>query len=252
MPFIGIGLHLLVAIFFAVHAVRTGRDMYWLLLLFMFPLLGSVVYFFAVFLPESQLDRKVNRTVNAVARTLDPGRTLREAQAAFEMTPTAQNQMALANAMLESGDAAGAARHFESCLQGPFARDAQMRVGAARARLINGEGAAALQLLQAVREDNPSHAPEAMCLLLARAHDSVGNDAQAQAELRHCHEKFGGLEAKVEYAIWAHKKGQADLAAQLRAEIAKAVKHMPKHARKLNQPLLNRLQAQVHGKAGPL
>ena len=34
----GIGLHVLVAIFFAVHAVKRGRELYWLLILFMFPL----------------------------------------------------------------------------------------------------------------------------------------------------------------------------------------------------------------------
>ena len=52
MPFLGLGLHILVALFFAVHAVRTGRQMYWLLILFSFPLLGSLVYFAAVFLPQ--------------------------------------------------------------------------------------------------------------------------------------------------------------------------------------------------------
>ena len=45
MPFVGLGLHLVVALFFAVHAVRTGREMYWLVILFSFPLLGSIAYF---------------------------------------------------------------------------------------------------------------------------------------------------------------------------------------------------------------
>ena len=51
MPLLGI-LHIVVAVFFAVHALRTGRNMFWLLVLLMFPFLGSVVYFFAEFLPE--------------------------------------------------------------------------------------------------------------------------------------------------------------------------------------------------------
>ena len=48
MPFLGIGLHVLVALFFAVHAMRTHQQMTWLFVLFSFPLLGSLVYFFAV------------------------------------------------------------------------------------------------------------------------------------------------------------------------------------------------------------
>ena len=57
----GVGLHILAAIFFAIHAVRRGRELYWLLILFMFPLFGSVVYFFAIYLPESNIQRKAGK-----------------------------------------------------------------------------------------------------------------------------------------------------------------------------------------------
>ncbi|MDF2480054.1 MAG: putative transrane protein [Stenotrophomonas indicatrix] len=53
MPYIGIGLHILVAIYFAVHAIRSGQSLYWLILLFSFPLFGSVVYFLAILLSGS-------------------------------------------------------------------------------------------------------------------------------------------------------------------------------------------------------
>ena len=39
--------HLALAAFFAMHPVRSGRPSYWLFVLFSFPMLGSVVYFFA-------------------------------------------------------------------------------------------------------------------------------------------------------------------------------------------------------------
>lgn len=48
MPFIGLGLHVFIALFFAVHAIRSGQQIYWLVILFSFPLLGSVVYFLAL------------------------------------------------------------------------------------------------------------------------------------------------------------------------------------------------------------
>ena len=57
MPYAGLGLHLIVAVICAIHAVRTGQPMYWLIILFMFPLLGSIVYIFAIYLPSSRLER---------------------------------------------------------------------------------------------------------------------------------------------------------------------------------------------------
>jgi hypothetical protein len=41
----GVGVHMIIAVFFAIHAMRRGQQMYWLWILFVFPFLGSVVYF---------------------------------------------------------------------------------------------------------------------------------------------------------------------------------------------------------------
>jgi hypothetical protein len=75
MPFIGLGVHVLPALFFAVHAIRTGRNLYWLIILFSFPLLGSIVYFL-VELPQSRLNRGINKAAGAAMKLLDPERWL--------------------------------------------------------------------------------------------------------------------------------------------------------------------------------
>jgi hypothetical protein len=80
MPILGLGLHILVALYFAVHAVRHRQQMYWGLILFSFPVLGSVVYFFAIYLPNSRPEHGARQVV-AAARSLDPTRELREARA---------------------------------------------------------------------------------------------------------------------------------------------------------------------------
>ena len=105
MHIAGIGLHVIVALFFAVHAVRSGQNNYWLFILFAFPLLGSVVYFFAIFLPNSRLQRHARQLANNAVKALDPTREVREAQAAYDYSPTAQNEIRLAQALLAVGDA---------------------------------------------------------------------------------------------------------------------------------------------------
>jgi len=110
MPFAGLGFHILLALFCAVHAVRTGQQLYWLFILFAFPLLGSLVYFLVVYMPSSRLERGAVKAVSVAARALDPGKDVRMARADFEATPTAQNQMRLAAALLDAGDAEQARR----------------------------------------------------------------------------------------------------------------------------------------------
>ncbi len=243
MPFVGLGLHILVAVFFAIHVVRSGQQMYWLIILFSFPLLGSIVYFVAIYLPNSRLDRGARKAVVIAARALDPTRELREARAAFDYTPTAQNQMRLAAALLDAGQAEEAATNYEACLKGPFASDLDMRWGAAQAWLACGRHAQAASQLQAIRAQDPAFRAEAIALALGRALGGAGRAAEARAEFESALHRFGSFEARAEYAIWAATNGESALASRLDAEIQQATARWNRHTRELNQATLQRLRA---------
>lgn len=245
MPIFGLGLHLIVAIFFAVHAVRTGRQMVWLLILFSFPLLGSIVYFAAVFLPHSRLERQARMAGHALQKKLDPGRDVREARDAFDLTPTAHNQMRLAGALLEAGQTAEAVAQYDACLQGPFAGDAEVILGAARARLAHGQASAAIALLLPLQTRQPGFRPEEVGLVLGRAYNACGQRAEAGEQFIAAAERSSSIETRVELALWALANGQGAVAQRELAEIAHARKHMTKYALDLHRELLRRLDSAV-------
>ncbi|MGZ3239297.1 MAG: tetratricopeptide repeat protein [Burkholderiaceae bacterium] len=243
MPFVGLGLHIFVALFFAIHALRSGQNMYWLIILFSFPLLGSIAYFIVIFLPSSRIERGAKSVVRAAVKALDPTRELREARDAFEYTPTAQNQMRLSAALLEAGLVEEAAANYESCLKGPFAADLEIRFGAARASMECQRYAQAIAHLQSISASTPSFRPEQVALLLARALGSAGRTDEAKAEFESAVERFGSFEARAEYAIWAAASNDRDTVTRLKAEIEQATKRWSRHTRELNAPLLRRLSA---------
>src|SRR5262249_37032897 len=161
-------LHILLALFCAVHVVRTGQQLYWLFILFAFPLLGSLVYFFMIYLPNSRLERGAMKAVSAAAKALDPTKEVRAARAEDEHTPTVQNQMRLASALLEIGEAEEAAKLYESGLKGQFAGDPDMRLGAARAFTECQRFAEALPHVEELQRSRPDYRPDTVQLLLAR------------------------------------------------------------------------------------
>jgi hypothetical protein len=242
MPLIG-GLHVLIALFCAVHVVRSGQQLYWLFILFAFPLLGSAVYFFAVYLPNSRLERGAFKAVSAAARALDPGRDVREARAAFEVSPSAQNQMRLAEALLANGEAAEAARLYEGALKGPFASDPDLRFGAVRAYVECQRFDAALPHLQTLKADRPDYRPDQVLLLLARCFAGTGRSAEARESFEAAVRQYGSFEAHAEYSIWALATGDAATAARLQTEIDRQVKQWNPVSRELNAPVMRRLQA---------
>ncbi|MBI3711623.1 MAG: hypothetical protein HY253_01480 [Burkholderiales bacterium] len=242
MPYIGASLHILVAIFFAVHAIRHRRELYWLMILFAFPLLGSVVYFFAIYLPDSRLQHGARKVTVAALKALDPGKELREAQEAFELTPSAQNQMRLAAAYLEAGDPQQAAQLYEACLQGPFANEREMLLGAAKARLLCAHAAEALELLNRIRQHHPDFRKETTGLLFAQAYAKLGQHDQARAEFANAAREYGSVNAYVEYAIWAYNTGDSATANAQVQELERMQKHWDRHHFTMHKALLKRLE----------
>jgi len=243
MPILGLGLHLIVAVFFAVHAVRTGRPMYWLMILFAFPLLGSIVYFAAVFLPHSRIERQARLAGHALQKKLDPGRDVREARAAFDLTPTAHNQMRLAAALLESGQAAEAVAQYDACLQGPFARDPEVILGAARAKAAAGRAQETVDLLAPLQERQPSFRADDVGLALGRAYAALGRQQEAGAQFDTVALRSGSIEARIELALWALGSGDEAVARRELKEIDHARRHMTKYTLDLHRELFRRLDA---------
>jgi hypothetical protein len=243
MPFAGIGLHVIVALICAIHAVRRGQPIYWLFILFAFPLLGSVVYIFAVWIPQSRLQHGASRAVSAAVKVIDPSREVREARAAYDETPTAQNQMRLAAALLAIGQPEEAAQRYEACLSGPFASDPEIRLGAARAYAACGRFADVLRFVEPLRREHPVFKQQDVSLLLARGWAGTGRNDEARAEFAAAAERFGTYEAKAEYAIWAYEHGEPGLADGLNTELEKIAARWNTLARDLNAPVAKRLRA---------
>jgi hypothetical protein len=206
MPLLAI-VNFLIAIYFGVHAVRSGRNMYWLMILLMAPFLGSLIYFFAEYLPEMRHSRVARKAVGTVAKLVDPNRALREAQMAFDRTPTVDNRYRLAEALLDTGRIDDALAHFETCVAGPYAKDLKLRRGLARAQIAAGRHAAAVQTLESLFADAPAEARGVASLWLAQSLSQVDEERAIAAFDEAC-QLHATTETHCAYGLYLAKLGR--------------------------------------------
>jgi hypothetical protein len=246
MPYFGIGLHVLIAIYFAVHAVRHQQNIYWLFVLFAFPLLGSLVYFFAVYLPSWRQSRGAHVAARAITQFVDPNRAVRESRAEFERAPTVANRLRLGAALLEAGDAHGALEHYQAAANGPFAEDPAALLGLARAQFAVNRYADAEATLAALFGAHPQMRQQAEpALLHARALAALGAPG-ARAAFETALACASDAAPRCLFADWlAAQPDEADRrrAAALYADIVQDGKHWPRHARTHNREWLQRAQS---------
>lgn len=246
MPyFFGIGLHVIVAIYFAVHAVRHQQNIYWLFVLFAFPMFGSLVYCFAVYLPSLRQSRGAYVAARAITQFVDPNRALRESRAQFDRAPTVANRMKLGAALLEGGNAREALEHYQAAANGPFADDPALLLGLARVEFeLQRYAAAETTLTRLFAADRQARAKAEPALLYARALaalDATGARAAFEAALA-C---ASDAAPRCLFADWlAAQPGEADRrrAAALFKEILQDGRHWPRFAREHNREWLQRAQ----------
>ncbi|KFN49101.1 tetratricopeptide repeat protein [Arenimonas composti] len=243
MGTLGLGsLHLLLALYFGVHAVRNGQPLYWLLILFMFPLLGSAVYAFAVWLPEMRQSRGARTATRKVRALLDPGRELREAREAYEHAPSVRNAVRLGDALLADGRAAEALPLYDGALSGLYADDPDLGARKARALLELGHADEARDLLDALIAAKPDYRSPDAHLTYARAVAATGDRERAHEEFAALLDSFPGLEARARYATLLRDWGETDRARLLAADSLRLSQRLPKHSRDADRQWIAVLQ----------
>jgi hypothetical protein len=242
MPYAGLGLHVLIAIYFASHVLRTGQDRYWLMILFAFPLLGSLVYFMMIWLPDARRSTQGQMVARGVQKLLDPSRELRGAQEALEVAATPANRLRLADALLGMGRASEAVVQYQAVLSGIYADDPQVRIHLARALVEAGNPQEARTLLDKLIADMPKLKSAEGHLLYARAVAALGDQARAREEFESLVSYYAGLEARARYAEVLLAWGDTARLLALVTETSKIVKRMPGATRDLNKEWITRLK----------
>jgi hypothetical protein len=248
MPF-AIGLHVVIAIFFASHVLRSGQDKYWLMILFAFPGLGSLVYALMIWLPEFRRSHSGQLVVRGATRLLDPGKELRAAQEQLDIAATADNRLRLAEALLDYGRPSEAVVHYQAALVGVHAGDPGIRVRLAHALVDAGHPQAAREDLEQLIADKPDFRSPEGHLVYARALAALDERPRAREEFEVLVGYYAGLEARARYAQALLAWGDAPRLRELLAEGEKIIKRMPGAAREINREWIDVLK-DVGRKAG--
>jgi len=251
MPFAGLGLHVIVAIYFASHAIRTGQDKYWLFILFAFPGIGSLVYALTIWLPDARRSPQGQMMMRGARQLLDPTRELRAAQEAMEVSATPANRLRLADALLGAGRASEAVVQYQAVLSGIYADDPQVRIHLARALVEAGQPLPARELLDKLIAEQPKLKSPEGHLVYARSAAAAGDRARAREEFESLVSYYAGLEARARYAEVLLAWQDSSRLASLLEETRKISKRMPGGAREINKEWLARLK-KVESAAGAL
>lgn len=222
-------LSLIAQVFFAVHAVRTGRQLYWVFIIVVFPGVGSLVYFFSEYLPELQQGTKGKKIRGGKPGSLKRRRFLEDQ---LEITPSIKNKKDLAEEYVNAGMFDKAIALYESCLQGLNEDDPVIVEGLCCAYFFKGDFKTAKDKLLNLIELRGKRNWDEFDLMLARTYEELGETGHALKEYAAMEKAFPGEEARCRYALLLKKTGDIENAKRLFNQTVKNLRLSPKYHQK--------------------
>jgi hypothetical protein len=221
MPLIGLA-HLLIAILFASHAIRTGRPQFWVFILLLLPVAGAIAYVAIEILPEIANSRRARQVAGNISDVVHPHGEWERRRDAAERTDNVQTKLALAEECERKSMWADAIRLYEAAAQGIFATDGAVLFGLARAQLGAGNPKAAEAALDRLREAHPDIKHQEAHLLYARALEEQDRLGEAEEEYEALADYYVGLEARTRYGLLLLRTGQPEEAHRRFDSVARA------------------------------
>lgn len=240
MPAITIAL-LAAQITFAVHAIKRGHDWGWVFIIIVFPLVGCLIYFFAVMLPEL----RGGRAAFALGGALDPNRDLRFHSRALSVADTVENRINLASALRARGRPAEAIPLYRDSMTGPHKDDPRLLLDLASACIEADEFKTAKETLERLADVNPNHKPEERQFLLAQALEALGEMAPALAAYSEAIKRWVGPAAKCRYALLLKRSGEFEKARNIFQEVITTAQISPRHFTRIHKDWINLARREI-------
>ncbi len=229
----------LVQIIFAVHALKTGRNWYWLWIIICFPLLGAVIYFFVEFLPSYP-----HLTFDSALNFIVPGRELQNLETAVEDTDTVQNRRALGDYYLSHGQAGKALENFRECVKGVFKDDGEMNLRLCSALVEMGQFQEAQGILEGLRQRKTAYETSQRDVLFGKVLEGLNRKADAIRVYEDVLSRFGSeVEGCCHLARLYAQEGQKDKARHLYGELLKRAKRFSPYYRNAMRVWIKTAQA---------
>lgn len=231
MPFVAV-LLLVVQIGFVIHAVKTGRDQFWIYVIAFLPGIGCVAYFFTQVLPELNQNHGVNKASSSLLKAVDPQRELKKRKQELERADTIDNRRKLAAECVEAGLPEEGVELLTACLKGGYEEDPHLLLELATAYFATKQFDNARATLETLIEKNPQFKSHDGHLLYARSLENTGATDDALKEYDALANSFPGEEARVRYGLLLKQLGRNNEAQSWFKESLSRAKRAPGYYRK--------------------
>lgn len=224
---------------FAIHVIRSGREIYWIYIIMFIPAIGCLLYFFTQVLPDSRNSYSARKAGNNLLKTVDPQRELRKRKDELDIADTVENRLKLADEYIASGSYDEAIPLLQKSLNTTNENDPYILLKLAEAQFGDEDYSRAIDTLDLLIRENPDFQSPDGHLLYARSLEGSGKTEQALKEYEVLAASYPGEEARIRYALLLQQENQPTRANEVFSDILTRARRAPKYYTKKEKQWIN-------------
>ena len=240
-----LGLAFIIQLAFAIHVVKSGKEIYWIYIIMFIPGIGAAIYFFTQVLPDLGQSRTVHTAKNSLLKAIDPQRELRKKKEQLALANTLDNKLKLAEECYQANMLDDAIELFQSCLTGLGEGDPDIMVKLSQAYFAREDYQLTIQTLDEATEKNPSYNSADAHLMYARSLEKLNKTKLALSEYEVVSENYPGEEGRIRYALLLVKEQQLEKAKDIFEQSINRSKLAPKFYQKKEKHWIKIAKSQI-------
>lgn len=207
----------------AYHAYTTRNKLYWYLIIFLAPVLGSVIYLVTQVFTKKDVE-KVQKELTAV---INPTAKIKDLEAKVAFADTYQNRLDLADAYLEISDFGNAITHYKEALSGGHSKDYYGHEQLVKAYFGFDEYAEVITTAQIIK-DKPDFSSSKAQFLYGLSLSKVGDHDEAEKILKKVDKRYSNYEERLILAQFLKDNNKEEEAKELVGELLTEGAYMTK------------------------
>ncbi|MDX2301533.1 MAG: hypothetical protein NW226_01980 [Microscillaceae bacterium] len=219
------------------HVINNRKDRWWIWLIVLVPVVGSLVYIAA----EVLRLRDLGNVQQDLTKIVNPGAQIKQLEKRLAFADTHQNKIALADAYLALGESQKAIDLYESSLTGLFQDDPHVNTQLVSAYYQMENYEKALERAQLVLKNKDFQKSPAR-LHYALALEQLGKPEAAEKELEALDTPYTGYENRIAYGQFLIRHHKTEKAAQVFEEILSEYDHLNKLEKRKVKKWMNQAQ----------
>jgi len=217
------------------HCYTNRNEYYWILAIIFLPVIGSIIYWFINVIQK----RDIDSLQKGVTSILNPTKKITDLEKKFKFAETFENQVALADAYLETENYEMAIANYDASLKDVFKDDFYVISKLQESHYFSTDFEKAMVYANRIKEHAKFEKSRA-AFLYALTLEKLGNIEKAESLLKTFDAPYARYQERIELAKFFIRNAKIDEARELLNEIITESVGMSKPSYRQNKILINK------------